>query len=89
MLYTYLRRSFRTNYRKFRYRRLQHNVFGETLLSGTNSKNGNKYAKVFVTNFGWSRAFPMAKKEDAYEALYLLFKQDGVPPKMIVDGPKE
>ena len=33
--------------------------------------------------------FPMAKKGDVHEALYLLFQCDGVPPKMIVDGSKE
>ena len=59
------------------------------MLSGTNSKRGNKYAKVFVTKFGWSRAFPMDVKGDAHEDLYLLFQRDGVPPKMIVDGLKE
>ena len=31
----------------------------------------------------------MAKKGGAYEALYLFFQKDGVPPKMIVDGSKE
>ena len=36
--------------------------FGVTLLAGTKSKRGNKYAEVFVTKFGWSCAFPMAKK---------------------------
>ena len=80
---------FRTNDRQLRYRRLQHDVFGDTLLAGTKSKRGNKYAEIFVTKFGWSRAFPMAKKGDAHEALSLLFRRDGVPPKMIVDGSKE
>ena len=31
----------------------------------------------------------MATKGDAHETLSLLFQQDGVPPKMIVDGLKE
>ena len=72
-----------------RYRRLRHDVFGDTLLAGTKSKREKKYAEIFVTKFGWSRAFPMAKKGDAHEALSLLFQRDGVPPKMIVDGSKE
>ena len=33
--------------------------------------------------------FPIDKKGGAHEALYLLFQQDVVPPKMIVDGSKE
>jgi hypothetical protein len=28
-------------------------------------------------------------KSDVHEGLSLLFKRDGVPPKIIVDGPKE
>ena len=31
----------------------------------------------------------MAKKGDAHQALSLLFQQDGVPPKIIVDGSKQ
>ena len=63
--------------------------FGETLLDGTKSKRGNKYAEAFVTNFGLSRAFPLANKGDAHEDLSLFFQRDGVPPKMIVEGSKE
>ena len=59
------------------------------MLSGIKSKRGNKYAKVSVTNFGWSHAFTLAKKGDAHEALSLLFQWYGVSPKMIVDSPKE
>ena len=63
--------------------------FGDTLLSGTNSKRGKNYIEVFVTKFGWSRLFPMAKKGDAHEALSLLFQWYGLPPKIIFDSSKE
>ena len=89
VLHPSLSHRFRTNDRQLRYRRLRHNVFGDTLLAGTKSKRGNKYAEVFVTKCGWSRAFTIAKKGYAHEALSLLFQRDGVPPKMIVDGLKE
>ena len=59
------------------------------MLAGTKYKCGNKYAEVFVTKFGWSRAFTMAKNGDVHEALSLLFQWNGVPPKTIVDSPKE
>ena len=72
-----------------RYRWLRHDIFGDTLLARTKSKRGNKYAEVFVTKFGWSREFPMSKKGDTHEAIYLLFQRDGVPPKMIVDVTNE
>ena len=63
---------------------MQHDVFGDTLLAGTKSKRGNKYAEVFVTKFGWLHVLPMDKKGDAHEALSLLFKRDVVPPNMNV-----
>ena len=66
-----------------------HDVFGDTLLDGTKSKRGNKYAEVFVTNFGCLCAFPTAKNGYAHEDISLLFHRDGVPPKMIVEGLKE
>ena len=46
-------------------------------------------AQIFVTDFGWSRSYPMSRKSQAHDALGLLFKWEGVPSKMIVDGAKE
>ncbi len=89
VLHPSLSRRFRTNDRALRYRRLPHPVFGDTLIAGTTSLQGNKYAEVFATSFGWSRAFPMQHKSDAHEALSLLFQRDGVPPACIVDGSLE
>ena len=89
MLHPSLSRRFQKNDWKLRYRKLRHDCFGDNLLAGTKSRCGNKYAEVFVTKFGWSRAFPMDKKGNAHEALSLLFQRDGVPPKMIVDGSKD
>ncbi len=89
VLHPSLSRRFRTNDQALRYRRLPHPVFGDTLIAGTTSLQGNKYAQVFATSFGWSRAFPMQHKSDAHEALSLLFQRDGVPPACIVDGSKE
>jgi hypothetical protein len=39
--------------------------------------------------FGWARALPFKQKGEAHEALLLMFKWDGVPPEMILDGSKE
>ena len=47
-----LSRHFRTNDRQLRYRRLRHDVFGDTFLSRTKYKRGSKYSEVFVTKFG-------------------------------------
>ena len=79
-----LSRRFLTNERMLMYDRLPHALFSDTFIAGSVSKRGNKYAQIYGASFGWARAFHMAKKGDTHETLYLLFKWDGVPPKMIV-----
>ena len=64
VLHPSLSRRFWTNDRALRYQRLPKNVFGDTLIAGTISKRGNKYAEVFATNFGWTHAFPMKRKHE-------------------------
>jgi hypothetical protein len=53
------------------------------------SPRGNIGCQLFATDFGWSRAFPLAHKRDAHEALSLVFKRDGVPQKLVCNGAKE
>ena len=72
-----------------RYPRMPHPVFGNTMFAGTESKNGNKCCQVFATNFCWAYAHSLKQKGEAHGALSLLFKCDGVPPEMILDGSKE
>jgi len=84
-----LARRFPTNDRMLRYKRLPHPVFTDTLIAGTTSKRGNKYAQVYATSFGWARAHPMTKKSETHDTLSLVFHRDGVPPTMIFDGSKE
>jgi hypothetical protein len=64
-------------------------VFGDTMFAGTESKNGNKCCQVFTTNFGWAHHHPLKQKGEAHEALSLMFKRDGIPSKMILDGSKD
>jgi hypothetical protein len=80
---------FPTNDCMLHYPHMPHPVSGNTMFAGTESKNGNKCCQVFATNFGWARAHPLKQKGEAHEVLPLMFKRDGVPPKMIVDGSKE
>ena len=84
-----LSRRFRTNDRQLRYRRINAEMFTDTGESNTISKRGNKYTQFFSMPFGWVRAFPMPKKSCAHDALSLLFKRDGVPSTMVMDGSKE
>ena len=82
-------RRFPTKYRMMRYNRLTHPMFTDTLLAGTASQRGHKFAQVFATSYGWSRTITMTRKSDAPFALDRLFRHEGVPPEMIMDGPKE
>ena len=82
-------RRFPTNERMLRYDCLSHVLFSDTLIAGSVSKRGNKYAQMYEASFGWTQASPMTKKGDAHRNLSLLFKRGGVPPDMIMDRLKE
>ena len=71
---TSIMRRFLTNDRMLRYNRLPHPMFTDTLLAGTTSQHGHKFAQVFATSYGWSRTIPMTKKSDAQLALDRLFR---------------
>ena len=45
-------RRFPTNDRMLRYNRLTHPLFTDTLLAGTASQRGHKFAQVFATSYG-------------------------------------
>ena len=82
-------RRFQTNDRMLRYNILTHPLFTDTLLAGTASQRCHNFAQVFVTSYGWSRTIPMTKKSDTPFSLGRLFRHEGVPPEMIMDGSKE
>jgi hypothetical protein len=52
------------------------------------SRQDNKAAQIFCTDFGFVREFQMKKEKEAHEALSLLFHRDGFPNVMVVDGAK-
>ena len=72
-----------------RYNRVPHTVFTDTLKSAVLSKRQNKYAQIYCTDFGWTRAYPMKAKSEAHHTLSTLFKDIGVPETMVMDGAKE
>ena len=88
-LHPSLARCFPTNDRMMRYKRLPHPVFDDTMAAGVVSTSQNKYAQAYCTQYGWSRVHPMRLKKHAHENLSLIFKRDGVPPKIVVDNSKE
>ena len=82
-------RIFPNNDPMLRYNRLPHSIFTDTLLAGTASQRSQNFAQVFATSYGWSRTIPTTKKSDAPFTLERLFRHEGVPPEMIMDGSKE
>ena len=88
-VYTSLSRRYSTNDRMLRYNRLPHPVFSDTMQAGILSKGGNKYTQAYCTQYGWTWCSPMKTKSESHETLLLVFKRDGVLPKLVVDNPKE
>ena len=80
---------YRTNDRQFRYRHLPIDLYTYALESGIASHRGNNYVQVFTHHNTWCKAYPMKTKGQTHKALSLLFAQEGVPNKMIMDGSKE
>jgi hypothetical protein len=61
-------------------------MFTDTIYSTTPSRQQNKAAQIFCTDFGFVRAFTMKKESEAHEALSFFFHRDGVPNVMVMDG---
>jgi hypothetical protein len=88
MVHPSLTKRYKTNDRQLRYRRLPVTMYTDTMYSTILSRQMNKAAQIFTTDFGFVRAFPMKKEKEAHEALYFLFHRDGVPNVMVMDGAK-
>jgi hypothetical protein len=64
-----LTKWYKTNDRQLLYRRLSVTMFTEKMYSTILSRQQNKAAQIFCTDFGFVRAFPMKKESEAHEAL--------------------
>jgi hypothetical protein len=88
MIHPSLTKIYKTNDRQLRYRRLSVTMYTDTMYSTILSRQINKAAQIFCTDFGFVRAFPFKKEKEAHDALSLLFNRDGVPNVMVMDGSK-
>jgi hypothetical protein len=88
MVHPSLTKRYKTNDRQLRYRRLPVKMYTDTMYSTILSIQMNKAAHIFTTNFGFVRAFPLKKENEAHEALSLIFHRDGVPNVMVMYGSK-
>jgi hypothetical protein len=88
MTHPSLTKRYKTNDKQLRYRRLSVTTFTDTMYSTILSRQQNKEAQIFCTDFGFVRAFPMKLEREAHEALSLLFHRDGFPNGMVTDEAK-
>jgi hypothetical protein len=88
MIHPSLTKWYKTNDRQLQHRRLPVIMYTDTMLSPILSRQDNKAAQIFCTDFGFARAFTMKKEKESHEALYFLFHRDGVPNIMVMDGAK-
>jgi hypothetical protein len=98
MIHPSMTNRYKTNDRQLRYRRLPATKYTDTMYTDTMytytmfstilSRQDNKAAQIFCTDFGFVRALPMKKEKEAHEALSLLFHRDGVPNIIVLDGAK-
>jgi hypothetical protein len=56
-----LTKRYKTNDRQLRYRRLPVTMYIDTMFSTILSRQNNKAAQIFCTDFGFVRAFPLKK----------------------------
>jgi hypothetical protein len=78
MIHPSLTKRYKTNESQLRYRRLPVTMYNDTMFSTILSRQDNKAAQIFCTDFGFVRVFPMKKEKEAHEAFSLLFHRDGV-----------
>ena len=84
-----LNRRYSQNDRMVRYRHLNINTFMDTMFASKRvGKSHRDYTcvQVYATEFGWIRADPMKSEKNIYHSLKSMFKEIGVPSKLVVDG---
>ena len=88
-LHPTLGRQYLTNDQMLRYKHITDPVYADTFKSGIVYTQENKYGQAYCFRYGCIRFHPTAQKTEADDTLSLMFKCDGVPPKMIVDTSKK
>jgi len=84
-----LTRRYPNNNRMIRYKHLNVHIFTDTMhASGCVGKSirNFKHAQVFATSFGWADIVLLESEKDMNLAYKQLFKNVGVPTKLIADG---
>jgi hypothetical protein len=72
-------KRYKTNDRQLQYRRLSVAMYTHTMFSTILSRQDNKSAKIFCTDFGFVRAFPMKRKVKHMKLYLCCFTGMGFP----------
>jgi hypothetical protein len=64
MIHPSLTKRYKTNDRQLRYRRLPVTMYTDTMYSTILSRQKNKAAQIFCTDFGFVRAFTLKKEKE-------------------------
>ena len=64
-------------------------MFTDTYFSSIKSTRGNTCAQIWTNEIKWIRIEPMSTKRNAHHSAKKLFKNDGVPSKLVMDGARE
>ena len=89
LLETTLNRRYKTNDSMLQYFRIQTDMFMDTYFASKKlglSMRGYTCARVFVADFIWCKVKPMTLRSELPLVLKSVFKENGVPEKMICDG---
>ena len=84
-----LNRRYKTNDRILQYFRIQIDMFMDTYFASKKlgpSMQGYTCAQLFVADFGWCKVRPMKLRSELSLVLKLVFKEEGVPEKIICGG---
>jgi hypothetical protein len=85
MIHPSLNNMYKKNDRQIKYRSLPVTMYTGTMFSTILSRQNNKAAQIFCTDFGFERAFPLKKEKEANEYLSMLFHRDRDPNIMVMD----
>ena len=72
-----------------RHKRIDTEVYTDTLFGKVKSLRGNTCCQVYATPFQFIRAYPMVSKKEAHTTVDEFFRKIGVPQAIIPDNAKE
>lgn len=78
-------RRFRTSMPHIRYPRLPGKFYADTMAVKPNSIRGYRYAHIIGNGYGYSRFYPMKRKNETDDSLDSFVKKVGIPEHLITD----